>query len=139
MDPTTTQAERGKTVLVTVQNQMVQRSYGIRHFQRNTISVPYYNSAAPFGNCELTATQPPSFSPSSTMVFPNLMMMMADRPLDELHHCWQLAMDYVEQHAQSREQLREAKKMLKQQLREFTTGEPASPCSRCAFSLAILI
>jgi len=138
LDATTTLAERGKTALVRVQ--MVQRSYGIRHFQRNTIPVPYYNSAAPFGNCELTATtQPPSFSPSSTMVFPNLMTMMTDRPLDELYHCWQSAMNYVERHAQSREQLREAKKILKQQLREFTTGEPASPCSRCVFSLAILI
>ncbi|KAK2465770.1 hypothetical protein APHAL10511_002314 [Amanita phalloides] len=63
------------------------------------------------------------------MDIPNLTDMMTHRPLDELHYCWQVAMNYIEQHTHSRQQLREAKRRLKQQLREFTMGRPVSPCS----------
>ncbi|KAF8621418.1 hypothetical protein AX15_007828 [Amanita polypyramis BW_CC] len=63
------------------------------------------------------------------MEFPNLAEMMDHRPLDQLYHCWQVAITHIEQQARTPDQLREGKRRLKQQLREFTTGEPASPCS----------
>lgn len=63
------------------------------------------------------------------MQFPSLADMMDHRPLDQLHHCWQVATNYVEQHAQTPEEMREGKRRLKKELREFTTGESSSPCS----------
>ncbi|KAF8636183.1 hypothetical protein AX17_003671 [Amanita inopinata Kibby_2008] len=73
----------------------------------------------------------------SKMNAPSLTDMMLHRPMDQLYQCWQLAMNYVENHAQTLEQLRDARRRLKQELREFTTGEPSSPVSCNSYDLPI--